>query len=103
MRERTRYDRFGKIIIKTVILVKIVVKYLRVGDTMLGLLVNDKEIKELEYILKREMEELLHDLGDSRIDRVVKHAMEERYQLLFKLFTRFAPSKECSKYFRNKK
>ena len=69
---------------------------------MLGLLLSKKEMKEVEYLLKRELEELLHDFEDKRIDRVVKHAMEERYQLLFKVFTRVAPHSECVQYIRNK-
>ncbi len=73
------------------------------GDGMLAFLVNKREIKELEYLLKREMEEILHDLNDSRIDQIVKHAMEDRYQVLFNFFKRFASDKECSKYLRTKK
>lgn len=73
-----------------------------VTDNMLGMLVNNREIKELEYVIKREMEEILFDLQDSRIDHVIKSAMEDRYQVLFKLFKRFAPSSECRKYIRNK-
>ncbi|CAG9622174.1 hypothetical protein [Sutcliffiella rhizosphaerae] len=69
---------------------------------MLGMLLNNKEVKEMEYLLKRELEELLHDFEDNRIDRVVKHSMEERYQILYKMFTRVAPPKECMKYIRSK-
>lgn len=71
---------------------------------MLGIMLNLKEMKEMEYLLKREMEELLLDLEDSRIDHIVKRAMEERYQIIFRLFRRIAPPKECMKYMRyNKK
>lgn len=70
---------------------------------MLGLLINFKEAQELEYMLKREMEELLLDFGDSRIDGVVKRAMEERYQIIFNLFRRVAPPEECTKYIRHKR
>lgn len=72
------------------------------GEEMLGMLFNNKEVKEMEYLLKRELEELLHDFEDKRIDRVVKHAMEERYQILYKMFTRIAPQTECMKYIRSK-
>lgn len=65
---------------------------------MLGLLINDMEQKEMEYLLKRELEELLMDLEDNRIDHVVKRAMRERYQLLFQLFRRVASEQECLKY-----
>ncbi|HHY74352.1 MAG TPA: hypothetical protein GX497_14230 [Bacillus bacterium] len=70
---------------------------------MLAFLVNKREIKELEYLLKREMEEILQDLNDSRIDQIVKQAMEERYQVLFNFFKRFASERECSRYLRSKR
>jgi len=70
---------------------------------MLGLLINFKEMQELEYLLKREMEELLLDLQDPRIDGIVKRAMEERYQLIFNLFRRIASPSDCSKYIRIKR
>lgn len=70
---------------------------------MLAFLVNKREIKELEYLLKREMEEILQDLNDARIDQIVKHAMEDRYQVLFNFFKRFACEKDCCKYVRTKK
>lgn len=65
---------------------------------MLGLLINDMEQKEIEYLVKREMEELLMDLEDHRIDQAVKQLMRERYSLLFQLFRRVASEKECLKY-----
>ena len=39
---------------------------------MIGLLINEKEIKEIEYLIKREMDEILFDLKDERIDHIVK-------------------------------
>lgn len=68
---------------------------------MLGLLINQKEIKEMEYLIKREMDEILFDLKDSRIDHIVKRSMEERYKILFSLFKRVASPKECLTYTRN--
>jgi hypothetical protein len=70
---------------------------------MLGFLVTQNEIKELRYLLKREMEEILFDIQDSRIDQVVKQALEERYHVLFKLFIRIASPSECKKYIFPKK
>ncbi|MEK5440292.1 hypothetical protein [Fredinandcohnia sp. FSL W7-1320] len=70
---------------------------------MIGLLVNQVEVKELEYLLKREMDEILFDVEDARIDHIVKRAMEERYQILFRLFKRIADPSECSRYIRTKK
>jgi len=61
-------------------------------------MINDREKQEIEYLLKREMDEILFDLKDSRIDHIVKRAMDERYKILFSLFKRFASHKECLKY-----
>ncbi|MFD2445190.1 hypothetical protein ACFSO7_14585 [Bacillus sp. CGMCC 1.16607] len=67
---------------------------------MLGMLVNEKEVKEIQYLIKREMDEILFDLKDERIDHIVKRAMEERYKILFTLFKRIASPNECLKYIR---
>lgn len=65
---------------------------------MLGLLINEKEQRELEYVIKRELEEILFDMGDNRIDEVVKQSMRARYQDLFSLFQRVASEEDCLKY-----
>ncbi|WP_409252562.1 hypothetical protein V1502_00955 [Bacillus sp. SCS-153A] len=65
---------------------------------MLGFLINERERQEIEYLLKREMDEILFDLKDSRIDHIVKRAMDERYKILFALFKRVASHKDCLKY-----
>ncbi|NRD77574.1 hypothetical protein HPT25_08815 [Bacillus sp. BRMEA1] len=65
---------------------------------MFGLLINEKEVKEIEYLIKRELDEILFDLRDERIDHIVKRAMEERYKVLFSLFKRVASPHECLKY-----
>lgn len=64
----------------------------------MGLLVNEREQREIEYVLKRELEELLMDLEDHRIDQKVKQAMVDRYHILFQLFRRVANEQECLKY-----
>ncbi|MGG2067571.1 hypothetical protein [Bacillus sp. S14(2024)] len=69
---------------------------------MIGLLITEQEQKELEYVLKRELDELLFDFADKRIHLVVKKTMEERYKLLFTLFTRIAPPEDCTKYMRKR-
>ncbi|MFD6441026.1 hypothetical protein ACFWDG_14670 [Peribacillus sp. NPDC060186] len=69
---------------------------------MLGLLINEKEKKELEYLLKREMDEILFDLQDDRIDYIVKRAIDEKYNILFRLFKRLSTEKECLTYLRVK-
>ncbi|UFJ40700.1 hypothetical protein LOK74_22255 [Brevibacillus humidisoli] len=70
---------------------------------MLGFLFTSKECQELQYLLKRELEEMLLDLGDKRIDCLVKRAMEERYQILFRMYARIATPSELSKYARRRK
>lgn len=67
---------------------------------MLGMLINEKEVKEIQYLIKRELDEILFDLEDERIDHIVKRAMEERYKILFALFKRVAPRNECLSYIR---
>ncbi len=69
---------------------------------MYGFILNDMEIKEFEYLLKREMEELILDLKSREIDHIVKRAMRERYQILYRLFKRFASHSECMKYLPSK-
>ncbi len=70
---------------------------------MYGFMINDNEQLEIEYLLKREMEEITFDLGDHRIDFEIKAAMEERYAVLFQLFRRFASREECLQYMPRKK
>jgi len=65
---------------------------------MLGLLINDKEQVELVYVIERELEELLLDLDDHRIDLVVKESMKDRYKLLFQLYQRVANEEDVRKY-----
>ncbi|MCU5103911.1 hypothetical protein OCA20_28070 [Bacillus cereus] len=69
---------------------------------MLGLMLTKEERKEMEYILKRELEELLFDFEDERIHEVVKKAMEERYKIIFCLFWRVANAEECIRYVRRR-
>ncbi|WP_054705019.1 hypothetical protein [Bacillus sp. JCM 19041] len=65
---------------------------------MLGMLLTDKEVKEIEYLLKRELEELLLDLTDERIEGVVKDVMIEKYGLVFNLYKRVALPSEYQQY-----
>ncbi len=65
---------------------------------MIGLLLNKREVKEVEYLIKRELDEILLDLGDKRIDLSVKKAMIERYKDLFALLKRIASPKDCLAY-----
>ncbi len=65
---------------------------------MLGLILNNKEVIELEYILKRELEEILCDLSDPRLDEVVKRVLEEKYHIVFGIYKRFGSTQERLNY-----
>jgi hypothetical protein len=65
---------------------------------MLGLLFNDKECKELHYVLRKELDEMLLDLSDSRLDGDIKHTIVKRYRIVFRMYARMASSKELSRY-----
>jgi hypothetical protein len=69
---------------------------------MIGMMISGKEESEIRYLIKREMDEILFDLKDERIEHVVKRAMEERYKILFSLFKRMAPPVECFRYMPSK-
>ncbi len=69
---------------------------------MLGFLFNERECKELEYVLRKELDEMLLDLSDNRIDGALRKAIEDRYHVVFKMYTRFGANRELSKYARNR-
>lgn len=71
--------------------------------SMIAMLLNEIETKEMQYLLKREMDEILFDLKDERIHVMVKGEMEERYKHLFTLFKRVASPSDCMKYMRKNK
>ena len=62
---------------------------------MLGILISNREKEEIIYLLKREMDEILFDLNDTRVERIIKNAMEDRYKTLFSIFKRIASQREC--------
>jgi len=65
---------------------------------MLGILFNDKECKEYDYVLRKELDEMLLDLNDSRLDSDIKAAIAKRYKVIFRMYARIASSKELSRY-----
>ncbi|WP_027964712.1 hypothetical protein [Halalkalibacillus halophilus] len=65
---------------------------------MIGLLVSDDEKMELDYLLRREMDELIYDFHNHHYDSHVKEAIKVRYQLLFNLYKRFADRTDCIRY-----
>lgn len=66
--------------------------------SMLGMMLSDKEVKEMEYLVKRELEALLIDLSDERLDGVIKNVMSEKYSILFHLYKRVAPPQDHVRY-----
>lgn len=67
---------------------------------MFGVMLLDKEAQELEYLIKKELDDLVDDLNNKQLNNIVRRAMEERYQILFNIFKRFANQGECLKYIR---
>ncbi|MCM2677642.1 hypothetical protein NDM98_20825 [Shouchella plakortidis] len=65
---------------------------------MFGVMLHAKEAQEIEYLLKREMEEILLDLSDPRIDDIVKRVMREKYHVIYGLYKRFVSPKDRIKY-----
>ncbi|MFC3772763.1 hypothetical protein [Paenibacillus sp. GCM10012303] len=69
---------------------------------MLGFLFNQRECKELGYVLRKELDEMLFDLKDNRLDGEVKSAIESRYTVIFRMYARLATPKDLSRYARNR-
>lgn len=69
---------------------------------MLGLLFNEKECKELDYVLRKELDEMLFDLSDTRLEYEIRTAIANRYKTVFRMYARFASPKELSRYVRNR-
>ncbi|GMK41074.1 hypothetical protein DFQ01_13290 [Paenibacillus cellulosilyticus] len=65
---------------------------------MLGILFNEKECKEFDYVLRKELDEMMLDLHDSRLDEDIKQAIAKRYKIIFRMFARIASPKELSRY-----
>lgn len=69
---------------------------------MLGFLFNEKECRELTYVLRKELDEMLFDLNDKRMENEIKGAIEARYKVIFCMYARLASPKDISKYARNR-
>lgn len=70
---------------------------------MLGMLFNDRECKELHYMLRKELDEMLSDLQDERLDGEIKKAVTRRYKVIFRMYARMASPKELSRYVINER
>lgn len=69
---------------------------------LMGFLFNERECRELDYLLRKELDEMLFDLRDNRMDDEIKAAIEARYNVIFRMYARIASPKEISKYARNR-
>jgi hypothetical protein len=69
---------------------------------MLGFLFNERECRELDYVLRKELDEMLFDLNDKRMDNDIKTAIEARYKIIFRMYARLASPKDISRYARNR-
>jgi hypothetical protein len=69
---------------------------------MLGFLFNERECRELDYVLRKELDEMLFDLNDKSLDAGIKGAIESRYKVIFRMYARLASPKEISRYARNR-
>jgi hypothetical protein len=69
---------------------------------MIGFLFNERECNELDYLLRKELDEMLFDLKDQRLEEDLKKAIESRYRIVFRMFARLASPMEITKYARNR-
>lgn len=53
-------------------------------------------------MLRKELDEMLYDLKDTRIEAQVKEAIESRYKVIFRMYARLASPKELSRYVRGR-
>lgn len=65
---------------------------------MLGILLNHDECRELNYLLRKELDEMLLDLKDDRLENHIREAIGARYRTIFRMYARVASSRELSKY-----
>jgi hypothetical protein len=67
-------------------------------ENMLGILLNERECRELDYVLRKELDEMQMDLRDSHLDQDMKFAIERRYKVIFRMFARLASPNDLSRY-----
>ena len=68
---------------------------------MLGMIFSERECKEFDYVLRKELDEMLFDLGDSRLDAEIRKSITTRYKIIFRMYARIASPKQLSKYVLN--
>lgn len=52
-------------------------------------------------MLRKELDEMLFDLKDHRLESEVRKAIESRYKVVFRMYARLASPKDLSRYARN--
>lgn len=52
-------------------------------------------------MLRKELDEMLLDLSDNRLDKEVRRAIANRYRTVFRMYARIATPKDLSRYVRN--
>lgn len=65
---------------------------------MLGMLFNERECKEFDYVLRKELDELILDMSDERLDGEIRKSIVKRYKVIFRMYARIASPKQLSKY-----
>lgn len=65
---------------------------------MLGMLFTDKECRELGYMLRKELDEMLLDLSDRKLEATIKESIVKRYKIIFRIYARIASPKDLSRY-----
>lgn len=65
---------------------------------LIGLLLNTQECQEMNYLLRKELDELLFDLKDRYLDSQLRNSLENRYKKIFRIYARIASHQELSQY-----
>jgi hypothetical protein len=65
---------------------------------VIALLITEKEKRELIYLMERELDELLFEIQDRRMEGEIKEIIDDRYRIVFSLFKRIASHDACMKY-----
>ncbi len=65
---------------------------------MLGVLLTEKEGMELEFLIKKELDDIRNDEKIKNHHPIVQRAIEERYKLLLKMLIKIAPKSEYLRY-----
>lgn len=69
---------------------------------MIGFMFNERECRELDYLLRKELDEMIFDLNDTHMKQEVKAAIEQRYKIVFRMYARLASPREISRYARSR-